>query len=325
MTQLLRGLTDKLFMNPLSASLSGALPAAQGALVGAVVRPPDVSGVALPPSSPIAARSSDCAGMRRFFRSIGVAYTPHLKLKDRYALRTAMRAAARFDSICAYYERSPILRDSEPGKTMLAARHGSFDRPGKEYPVADLYICRIGDEIGYGCFAAGDIAKGGLLGEYTGILLARGSEGAGTEYHMRPNPWEMMSHPEEGIASPAMMLVCAEKAGNEMRFINHVCESMIVGGTSMAAENVAIRCFYTFEVFSDGNDMRRFCNFFHILFFASRDITAGEELRFDYGEGYWIHHGRSPDNSCVYKLDGGRLVKVRLRKKRQIHRTSRMK
>ncbi|CAH1785968.1 unnamed protein product [Owenia fusiformis] len=60
----------------------------------------------------------------------------------------------------------------------------------------------------------------------------------------------------------------ARKYGNVARFINHRCEPNIV----------------PVKVFIDHQDLR----FPRICFFASRDIKAGEELGFDYGEKFWM-------------------------------------
>ncbi|XP_064649303.1 histone-lysine N-methyltransferase EHMT2-like [Lineus longissimus] len=60
----------------------------------------------------------------------------------------------------------------------------------------------------------------------------------------------------------------ARKYGNVARFINHLCEPNIV----------------PVKVFIDHQDLR----FPRICFFSSREIKAGEELGFDYGEKFWI-------------------------------------
>ncbi|XP_029649007.1 histone-lysine N-methyltransferase EHMT2 isoform X2 [Octopus sinensis] len=60
----------------------------------------------------------------------------------------------------------------------------------------------------------------------------------------------------------------ARRYGNISRFINHLCEPNVI----------------PVKVFVDHQDMR----FPRICFFASRDIKAGEEMGFDYGEKFWV-------------------------------------
>jgi len=60
----------------------------------------------------------------------------------------------------------------------------------------------------------------------------------------------------------------ARRYANVSRFINHLCEPNLI----------------PVKVFVEHQDLR----FPRICFFASREIKAGEELGFDYGEKFWM-------------------------------------
>lgn len=123
---------------------------------------------------------------------------------------------------------------------------------------------------GWGLFAAQFIRSGQFVCEYTGELLTT------KEARRRQQMYDELS--QNSTFSSALLVVrehlpsrkaCfrinidATRVGNVGRFINHSCD----GGN---LSNVLIR--------SSGALLPRVC------FFASRDIKAGEELNFSYGE-----------------------------------------
>lgn len=121
--------------------------------------------------------------------------------------------------------------------------------------VADVAIKWIDDVMGYGLFAKNLIAKDSFIGQYTGIVRKVG------RFNPKLNGYCM--HVPTRFWSFRYFLIDAEAAGNELRFANH----------------------------SDVPCMRPFClidrSLVHIGFFATRDITPGEELTFSYGRDYW--------------------------------------
>ncbi|KAL4593602.1 histone-lysine N-methyltransferase EHMT1-like [Arapaima gigas] len=66
--------------------------------------------------------------------------------------------------------------------------------------------------------------------------------------------------------------------GNISRFINHLCEPNL----------------FPVRVFTTHQDLR----FPHIAFFAGKNIIAGEELGFDYGDHFWDIKGKFFSCQC---------------------------
>ena len=59
----------------------------------------------------------------------------------------------------------------------------------------------------------------------------------------------------------------AHEMGNFTRFFNHLCEPNMI----------------SIRMLNRHHDFR----FPHLAFFTTRDILPGEELGFDYGDGFW--------------------------------------
>ena len=122
------------------------------------------------------------------------------------------------------------------------------------------YVCEstikwIDERRGYGLYTDRAINKGEFVGEYIGLLLLRRifSQIEG-DYCMR---YPKLSH------TLSYYTIDAEKMGNEIRFINHDYVPNLQACTAL--ENGIGHCVFT----------------------ALRDIDAGEQLTYDYGEDYW--------------------------------------
>ncbi|KAL0163022.1 hypothetical protein M9458_042418, partial [Cirrhinus mrigala] len=75
-----------------------------------------------------------------------------------------------------------------------------------------------------------------------------------------------------------MYCVDARFYGNISRFINHHCEPNL----------------FPCRVFTSHQDLR----FPHIAFFACKNINAGDELGFDYGDHFWDVKGKLFSCQC---------------------------
>lgn len=121
--------------------------------------------------------------------------------------------------------------------------------------VPDITLRWINEKIGYGIFANGPLMKWSFIGEYTGLLRRRNL------FFPNVNDYCFM-YPREWIAYKAFT-IDSQQQGNFTRFINH--------SDSPNLESVAI--------FHGG--------IFHIIVRTIRDISAEEELTYDYGDIYW--------------------------------------
>ncbi|MBS0622366.1 MAG: SET domain-containing protein-lysine N-methyltransferase [Verrucomicrobia bacterium] len=121
--------------------------------------------------------------------------------------------------------------------------------------VADVEVRFIDDEIGHGLFAARPFPPLTYLGVYTGILKRRDLFARKTNDYCFCYPC--------GCWSLRPLMIDAQEAGNEMRYINHSLEP------NAEALGVPI----------DG--------LVHVLVRTSKAVEAGEQLTFDYGPFYW--------------------------------------
>ena len=103
-------------------------------------------------TSPIAAVSSDRAGMETFFAGLGIKYVQSEKFNDSRARDDARLAANQFDVIRKTYLHCSDLRETEPGKKLLEACLTSVPSITKRGVIDGLAICFINDVVGYGCF-----------------------------------------------------------------------------------------------------------------------------------------------------------------------------
>jgi len=129
--------------------------------------------------------------------------------------------------------------------------------------IPDLSIRWMGENMGYGAFVNRAFKKWEFIGEYTGILRRR------RLLFPDINDYCFM-YPREWFSLKALTIDSARQ-GSFTRFINHSdfpnCESV--------------------SVFHDG--------IFHIIFRAIKEIPAGTELTYDYGEIYWYRRKKLPE------------------------------
>ncbi|KAF2905274.1 hypothetical protein ILUMI_00894 [Ignelater luminosus] len=122
---------------------------------------------------------------------------------------------------------------------------------------------------GWGIRTLRNIAKGTYVCEYIGEVIAD------TEADRREDDSYIFDLDNKDSES---FCIDAKQYGNFTRFINHSCEPNLI----------------PIRVFIEHHDLR----FPRIAFFANRDITAEEELSFDYGERFWIVKYKSFTCDC---------------------------
>lgn len=121
--------------------------------------------------------------------------------------------------------------------------------------VANVAIEWIDDEIGYGLFARVDLPPQSFVGEYTGIVRQI--------MRLYPDLNGYCIHYPTKFFSYNYLLIDAQRAGNEMRFVNH----------------------------SDDPNLKPMCiidsGLQHIVFFTTKPVACGQQLTFNYGSDYW--------------------------------------
>jgi len=115
--------------------------------------------------------------------------------------------------------------------------------------VANVYIAKVSDAVGFGAFAGEDIDKGSFLGEYTGLARAFADAEASNAY--------LFNYVSGGV-------VDASCSGNFTRFINH---------SELHANTTYMRVMV--------DDLE------HVVLLAEKRIRADEQILFDYGANYW--------------------------------------
>lgn len=118
----------------------------------------------------------------------------------------------------------------------------------------NLTINKISNEVGYGVFAEKPLKKRNFIGEYTGILRPFNDSGDNENGYLFGTQYWLGNS----------VVIDARTTGNITRFINH------------SRENANCR---SLHVFHNGR--------WHVILVATRGIAAGEQLLFDYGNGYW--------------------------------------
>lgn len=121
--------------------------------------------------------------------------------------------------------------------------------------VADVSIRWIDPTYGFGLFAETNLAKGAYIGEYTGLVRQM--------HRLNPDHNAYCFHYPTRFWSLNYFIIDALIEGNELRFANH----------------------------SDTPTMEPACrvdrNLLHLIFFTKREVHAGEQLNFNYGQDYW--------------------------------------
>uniref|UniRef100_A0A8C2GMY1 Euchromatic histone-lysine N-methyltransferase 1b n=1 Tax=Cyprinus carpio TaxID=7962 RepID=A0A8C2GMY1_CYPCA len=117
--------------------------------------------------------------------------------------------------------------------------------------------------MGWGVKTLQDIPQGTFVCEYIGEIISD------AEADVRENDSYLFS-----LDSKVGDMYCVDARfyGNISRFINHHCEPNL----------------FPCRVFTSHQDLR----FPHIAFFACKNISAGDELGFDYGDHLWVVKGK---------------------------------
>ncbi|KAI1900541.1 hypothetical protein AGOR_G00050990 [Albula goreensis] len=113
-------------------------------------------------------------------------------------------------------------------------------------------------KMGWGVRVLQDVPRGTFVCEYVGEIISD------AEADVRENDSYLFSL-DSKVGD--MHCVDARFYGNISRFINHMCEPNLI----------------PIRVFTIHQDLR----FPHVAFFACRNIHAGDELGFDYGDHFW--------------------------------------
>uniref|UniRef100_A0A672N850 Histone-lysine N-methyltransferase EHMT1-like n=1 Tax=Sinocyclocheilus grahami TaxID=75366 RepID=A0A672N850_SINGR len=123
--------------------------------------------------------------------------------------------------------------------------------------------------MGWGVKTLQDIPQGTFVCEYVGEIISD------TEADVRENDSYLFS-----LDSKVGDMYCVDARfyGNISRFINHHCEPNL----------------FPCRVFTSHQDLR----FPHIAFFACKNISAGDELGFDYGRHFWDVKGKLFSCQC---------------------------
>ncbi len=115
-------------------------------------------------------------------------------------------------------------------------------------------ISWIGEDIGWGLIAQRDISRMQYIGEYTGFFRKRIRLDVKNSYC-----FGYSISPEEETP----YVIDARDQGGLVRLINHSSKPNLASALA------------TVDHFS------------HVIFFANRNISKGEQLSYDYGEDYW--------------------------------------
>jgi SET domain-containing protein len=150
-----------------------------------------------------------------------------------------------------------IDRELEDGGAMKRWLYSSLIHA--EY-IANIYISKVNDEVGFGVFAGEELQPGQFLGEYTGLARKWCSADFVNRY--------VFCYIENSV-------IDASKRGNICRFINH----------SESKANAR-----HMEIQSGGVK--------HIILLANTHIARDEQILFDYGPDYWETRG-NPTTDCA--------------------------
>ena len=181
---------------------------------------------------------------KKEFRELGITYKSDLVVRplDRLELLKLWKKAAHSD-----------LNDPQIQRIIAAL---------KSKKMAPVVLKEVQFKIGsqLGVFAAAEIKKGTVVGQYSGKLQHCSDINYRSNYVF-------------GFKEKAYLMwgIDALDTGNYTRFINH----------SYNGNLSVINLYY-------GKLPR-------IVFIANRDINEGEELRYDYGKGYWSSRGIEPE------------------------------
>jgi uncharacterized protein len=182
--------------------------------------------------------------LNEFEKALGFQYRFFLTFPSYYFFTKILKQ-------CPYIPRSSSIA-TDNHKWMQLYRQELLE--GKTAPI---YIKWINQNIGYGAFAAEDIARGQFIGEYTGVVRQI--------YRDHPDHNTYCLHYPTKLWSLKHFAVDAMHEGNLIRFINH-------------SELPNLQPLFLLD--------RRL---FHQVFVANRAIVKGEQLTYNYGENYWVN------------------------------------
>jgi hypothetical protein len=129
--------------------------------------------------------------------------------------------------------------------------------------MADVSIRWIDDTLEYGLFAEKDITAWEFIGEYTGVVRRH------YPIFSEINDYCFLYPTSRYFFGK--YFIDGEKCGNEIRYANH--------SDRPNSESTGI--------FSDG--------MFHMILRAIKDIPAGAQITYDYGDRYWKNRPRIPN------------------------------
>ncbi|MCI0611543.1 SET domain-containing protein-lysine N-methyltransferase, partial [bacterium] len=129
--------------------------------------------------------------------------------------------------------------------------------------MADVSIRWIDDTLEYGLFAEKDMIAWEFIGEYTGVVRRH------YPIFNKINDYCFLYPTSRYFFGK--YFIDGEKCGNEIRYANH--------SDRPNSESTGI--------FSDG--------MFHMILRAIKDIPAGAQITYDYGDRYWKNRPRIPN------------------------------
>ena len=139
--------------------------------------------------------------------------------------------------------------------------------PTSALPELRMHVKDSGKK-GLGCYAAEDRSSGQWVCDYRGEVIDFAQRAV---RYVSEEP-EYLFHLGGGAVAGSHVYIDAVDSDHASRSINHAQHPCLEPRVSLAERRVA--------------------------FYALRDIKAGEELSFDYGEQYWLERGVAP---CVRK------------------------
>lgn len=140
------------------------------------------------------------------------------------------------------------INDSDPSDGG-AMKFWLYGEQVKQRIVANVYIAKVSDQVGFGVFALEDIPSGQFLGEYTGLARASKQSDCTNAY--------VFNYVEGAV-------IDGSKRGNFSRFINHSNQCPNARYMRIVLNGVV-----------------------HVILLAQERIGKDEQILFDYGPDYW--------------------------------------
>lgn len=121
--------------------------------------------------------------------------------------------------------------------------------------VAALSVCHIDATVGYGVFARAPLSKGAYVGPYTGIVRSRTYFGRCYNHY---------AYQYQGFSRYLRVAyIDASQQRNELALVNH-CDEANIEPKWLLVDGIL-----------------------QLVFFASCQVAAGQQLLMDYGPAYW--------------------------------------